>query len=176
MSRHHHGRYYHIHRRRRHFHHHGPRPRLTSITIAVDGVWVREQQHRAGNFFSLLWYFLVNQGKDTLMLNVTVGHSAALSIVYLDQNGNPMLTTPTPDPATPPATNPTWTDAPSAAGVDTLTSNADGTATLAALAPGSDNVSVTVTVGGVAFSASLAVAVAAPPQVLTSIAINSVVS
>ena len=153
------------------YRHHGPRQRLTSIVIAVDGVWVR-RHHIPHYKRSLLWWLFGyhHQERIDVMLNVTVGHSAALSIIYQDQNGNPMLTTPTPD------SPPTWADAPSAPGVDTFVANADGTAALSANAPGTDSVTATVVVGGVSYTASLAVEVDAVPQVLTSIAINAVVS
>ncbi len=99
------------------------------------------------------------------MTTVTVGHTASLSISYFDANGNPMLTTPTPDAA------PVWSNGD--ATIDTLTASADGlTAQDVAIAAGSDTVSVSVVVGGVTFSATLAVVVQAPPQVLTSVAIN----
>lgn len=101
---------------------------------------------------------------------VNVGHTVNMSIVYLDQNGNPMVTTPTPDSA------PAWTDAPSAAGVDTLTVAPGGlTASLAALAVGSDVVSLEVVVGGVTFNATLPVTISAAPQVLTSVQIAATV-
>jgi hypothetical protein len=102
-------------------------------------------------------------------VKVTVGHSVAFSIVYLDQNGNPMLTAPTPD--SPPA----WSDTTSA--TETLTPAASGlTASAVALAAGTDVVSVSVTVGGVVFSATCDVEVDAAPQVLTSVEIAAVAS
>lgn len=99
-------------------------------------------------------------------VTVTVGHQVNCAIEYLDQNGNPMLVTPTPD------SPPTWTDAPSPAGDVTFTVGAGGlTATDVAVAPGTDVVSVSLSVGGVPFTAQLGVTIAAAPQVLTSIAI-----
>lgn len=165
-----HHRRYHVHRLRRRYHHHGPRQHLTSIVIAVDGTYAPRDCIYSGNLFSLLWYYFINQGKDTEMLTLTVGHSAALSIQYLDQNGNPMLAPQTPDAP------PTWANAPSAAGVDTFVANADGTASLSATAQGTDSVSVSVAVAGKTFTASLAVEVDPAPQVLTSVAINATVS
>lgn len=107
------------------------------------------------------------------MLQVNAGHSVDCSIVYLDQNGNPMLTAPASD--SPPA----WTNAPSAPGIDTLTVSPDGSsavlATNAADAAGSDTVSLVVVVGGKSFAASLGIAISAAPQVLTSVAIDGVV-
>lgn len=103
------------------------------------------------------------------MISVNVGHQVACTIIYLDQNGNPMLTTPTPD--APPA----WTNGNTA--VDTLTVAADGlTCQINALTVGSDTVSLSLAVGGKSFSASLSLAVQAAPQVLTSIAIGTTVS
>ena len=104
-------------------------------------------------------------------LTVNPGHTVELILVFLDANGNPMLTTPTPD--APPA----WTDAPSGSGVDTLTVAPDSlSAAMAALAPGTDTVSVALSVGGVQFSASIGITVSPAPQVLTSIEIQGTVS
>lgn len=103
------------------------------------------------------------------MANVTVsvGHTVDFALVFLDQNGNPMLVTPTPD------TPPTWTDTTPATG--TLTPAASGlTAQESALAVGTDTVSVTLTVGGVSFSASIDLTVQAAPQVLTSVQITGI--
>lgn len=108
-----------------------------------------------------------------MSLQITAGHSVDAAIGYLDQNGHPMLVAPTPD--SPPA----WTNAPSAPGIDTLTASADGStavlATNAADADSSDTLSVTVSVGGHSFSASLAIAISSAPQVLTSVVINGTV-
>jgi len=99
-------------------------------------------------------------------IDVTVGHKVTMNLVFLDQNGNPMLTTVTPDAV------PTWTDTTPATG--TLTAGADGlSATELAIAAGTDVVNVSVTVGGVAFAASLGITSTAVPQVLTSIQINA---
>ena len=100
---------------------------------------------------------------------VTVGHTDTLSIEYLDQNGNPMLTPVTPD------SPPTWTNSPSASGVDTFTPSGN-TAVLVAQAAGIDTVSVSVVVSGQTFLASDMITINAAPQVLTSIAIEESVS
>lgn len=101
------------------------------------------------------------------MTKITVGHTLALSISYLDQNGNPMLTTPAPDAA------PTWSNTTPA--TETLTASADGlTASAVALAAGTDSIALSLAVGGVTFQAALAVEVDAVPQVLTSVAIVGV--
>ena len=100
---------------------------------------------------------------------VTVGHIVNCSLVFLDQDGNPMVTTPTPDAP------PTWSDTTPATG--TLTAASNGlTASEAIIAAGSDTISVKLSVGGVAFSASVPVTASAAPQVLTSVAINTTVS
>lgn len=101
---------------------------------------------------------------------VTVGHSVALAIAYLDTNGNPMLVTPTPDaPAQ-------WTHSADAT-IDTLTVAADGnSASVATLAAGADTVSLALAVAGAAFTASLAIEIDAVPQVLGSIQIVATVS
>ena len=110
-------------------------------------------------------------GAKTIMnpITLSIGHSAALNIVYLDQNGNPMLVTPTPD--SPPA----WTN--SAPAVDTPAVGPGGlTATDTAVAAGTDTVNLSVVVGGKSFAASLGVTVSPAPQVLTSVAIAADVS
>jgi hypothetical protein len=118
-------------------------------------------------------FFIVNgiavelhENRGTYMATtITVGHSLDMAIGYLDQNGNPMLTTVTPD--APPA----WTNL--QPGVFKLTPSADGlTCTGDGLAAGTDTVSLAAAVGGKGYSATLAVEVDAAPQVLTSIVIN----
>lgn len=102
-------------------------------------------------------------------ITFSVGHTATLGIVYLDQHGNPMLVPPTPD------SPPTWAHATPATA--TLTPSADGmSATEAGVAAGSDSVSLSVTVGGLVFSATLPVTVSAEPQVLRSVDISSTIS
>jgi hypothetical protein len=101
-------------------------------------------------------------------VTVAIGHVVNLSIIYLDQLGNPMLVTPTPD------SPPVWTDAPVPAGCCTFVATGS-TAVDTAVAAGADTVGVTVTVGGVAFTASLGVVVSPAAQVLTSIEIGSTV-
>ena len=106
------------------------------------------------------------------MLNLTVGHTDTASIIYLDANGNPMLTTPVPDAP------PTWVDpAPPSPAVDTITPSADGnTCVIVATAPGTDTVNLSLAVGGKVFTASLQLNISAAPQVLTSVAIANSVS
>jgi hypothetical protein len=99
-------------------------------------------------------------------VTVSVGHNVQCSLVFLDQNGNPMLTTPTPD------SPPTWSD--STPATETLTAGGL-TASALAIAPGGDTISVSVSVGGVTFGATLGVTVTAAPQTLTSVSIAATV-
>lgn len=102
-------------------------------------------------------------------VTVSIGHTVACSLIFLDQSGNPMLTTPVPDAP------PTWSDTTPATG--TLTPSPDGlTANEVALAAGSDTISVSLAVGGVSFSASVGVVVSPAAQVLTSVQIATTVS
>src|ERR1700751_2797877 len=83
------------------------------------------------------------RGNVMSTVTVNVGHVVNCTIVYLDQNGNPMLTTPTPDSV------PTWSDTPSPAGCATVTVAPGGlTATDTAVAEGADVISLSLTVGG----------------------------
>jgi hypothetical protein len=97
-----------------------------------------------------------------MSVTLSVGHTLQMAIAFLDQAGNPMLTTPTPDTA------PTWSNTTSA--TETLVDNGL-TCVGTPVAAGSDTVSVNLAVGGVSFSATLRVTVQAATQVLTSIAI-----
>jgi hypothetical protein len=106
--------------------------------------------------------------EENLMTTLSVGHKLQLAILYLDQNGNPMVTTPVADAP------PSWTN--STPTTETLVVAGDGqTAVATAVAPGSDTINLSLDVGGVAFSATLAVTVQAAPQVLSSIAIDATV-
>src|ERR1700686_915625 len=73
-------------------------------------------------------------------VTVSVGHKVNCSLVFLDQNGNPMLVAPVPD--SPPA----WSN--STPATETLPS-AGLAATALALAAGGDTISVSVIVSGV---------------------------
>lgn len=95
--------------------------------------------------------------------SMNVGQTLPLSIAELDQNGQPMQSFVTPD------SPPTWTQSDTS---NTLTVAADGlTATLLAATVGTDTLSLTVIAGGKTFTATLDVAIAAAPQVLTSVEI-----
>jgi hypothetical protein len=139
----------HTHRRYRNHHRHIP-----VVIFAVNGVAIR-----------LHPYIRIR-----LMITVNVGHEVLCTIEQLDQNGNPMLTAVVAD------SPPSWSDTPATPPVDTFTPAADGSsATLVATAVGTDTVNVSASFGGKTYTASLAVTIAAAPQVLTSIAIDGVV-
>ena len=102
------------------------------------------------------------------MVTVTVGHKINCSIGFLDQNGNPMLPKPTLD------ATPSWNNTTPAS--ETLVAAPDGlTAVATALAAGSDEIDLSVTVGGAVFKALVAVTVQAVPQTLGSVVINTTV-
>ena len=97
-----------------------------------------------------------------MALTLNVGQQVQLSLSYLDQNGQPMTVMPDSPPS--------WSAGNPA--TDALTVVADGSSAIdVALAAGTDTVGVTVVVGGRSFAASLALTVAPPPQVLTSVEI-----
>lgn len=104
-------------------------------------------------------------------VTVNVGHTVTCTYIFLDQNGQPMLTPVTPDsPAT-------WTDTPSAAGVDTNSVSADGTTdVVTAAAAGSDTVGLSVTVGGKTFTDSLLITITPAPQVVSGVQIQAAVA
>ena len=108
--------------------------------------------------------------------SVTVGHQVAFGWEWIDANGNPPpagTVLPVPD------STPTWADAPSAAGVDTFTSSADGsTALLVASAPGSDTVTFTAVFQGTTFTASdlVTISAAVVPFVPAGVQITSAVT
>lgn len=92
------------------------------------------------------------------------GKPLSLAIAFRDQHGNSMPTAPTPD------SPPTWTNTTPAD--ETLTVSTDGLSCQAtAVAAGTDEIDLTVIVGGKTFSASLAVTVTPEVPVLTSVEI-----
>jgi DMSO reductase anchor subunit len=98
------------------------------------------------------------------MTTLTIGHTLNLAIQELDQHGNPMLVPVVYDAA------PVWTN--SSPATETLSVSSDGkTATGTPIAPGTDTVSLSVSIGGQVFTATLAVEVNAAPQVVSSIVI-----
>jgi hypothetical protein len=102
-------------------------------------------------------------------ITLSVGHTVSFSILYLDQNGNPMLVAPVPD------SPPVWSDSTPATGTLVVAANGQS-AVETALAAGGDTVSLTVLVGGKSFAASVGLTVAAAPQVLSTVAIASIVN
>lgn len=97
------------------------------------------------------------------MLQNTVGSTLKLTIAFLDQNGAPMATTPTPDAP------PTWGNT---ATIETPTLvNGNLEDDLLGVAAGVDTLNVALAVGGVSFTATAPVTVGAAPQILTSIEI-----
>lgn len=98
-----------------------------------------------------------------MALTLEVGQTDALSITVLDSNGQP-IASPTFD--TPPA----WSNTTPA--TETLAAAADDlTATLTAVAVGTDVVNLSCSIDGAAFTASLDVTVTAAPQVPASVEI-----
>ena len=104
---------------------------------------------------------------------ISVGHTDTIMINYLDKNGNPMLVNPTLD------SPPVWaiTSTPQSPTPDAITYDPSNTvAVMQALDPGSVNVSVTVKIGGKAFSAQDTITIDPAPQVVTSISLNHYIS
>ncbi len=114
--------------------------------------------------------FLLHPNEENcIMTTAIVGQTITYAIGYLDTAGNPMTSPPTPDSA------PAWTQTDPA--TDTLTAAADGnSATALTLAAGTDSISVSLSVGGVSFTASDAVTVTAAAQKLGSIVLNATVA
>ena len=111
------------------------------------------------------------QPEETIRMAVTlsIGHTLAMSLSFVDQHGNPMLTPVTPD------SPPVWSDTTPA--TETLAVAADSmSATGTPLAAGGDTVNVSVVVGGQTFTASLDVTVTPEAQVVSGVAINATVS
>ena len=103
-------------------------------------------------------------------VTVAIGHQVQMTIEYLDQNGVVMVITPTPD------SPPSWTDAQNPAGDMTLVVAADSmSAVETAVSAGGDVVTLGLSVGGVAYSATLPITISPAPQVLTSIDIVATV-
>jgi hypothetical protein len=144
-----------------------PKREVHSVVLMV--LVERKGKHRWCDTWNRQFYQLQPNKRIHIMTDVVVGHEIVNTIVYLDQNGQPMLVTPAPDSA------PVWTNL-AAPTIDTMSVSADGsTDTVTAVGAGVDSLTVTVTVGGVQFTAVEQISVSAAPQVLTSVAINSVV-
>jgi hypothetical protein len=143
------------------------RHHFVSVYLVVITLQSKSHRHRQRN---VNYYRLYPNEEVKFMSAVSIGHTVVDSIVYLDQNGNPMLVTPVPD------SPPVWTNI-AAATVDTMTVSADGsTDTINALAAGVDTITVNVIVGGKTFTATQQLSIAAAPQVLTAVAIDGVVN
>jgi hypothetical protein len=139
-------------------------------------MWRRLHLHRLHRH-PLPWVVLTVGGVSLLLTpnqeiimgtKLSMGHTLALAIAYLDQNGNPLLVAPIPDAP------PTWSN--TTAATETLAASADGlTCVGTPLAPGNDTVSLGLVVNGVSFAATLGVEVDPAPQVLTAVAIAATV-
>jgi hypothetical protein len=87
-----------------------------------------------------------------------MGKTLPLSLAYFDQYGNPMKTKPTLDAA------PHWSNTTSA--TEAITGADDETGMAKAVAVGDDTICVSLSVGGVPFTAALDVTVDGPPVVV----------
>lgn len=93
-----------------------------------------------------------------------VGQTLPLSLAFLDQHGQPMTVQPSVD------SPPQWSNSNPAA--ETLSVAGDGlSATAVAIAPGVDTITVSVSVGGQSFQATLDVSVTEAGQKLTNVQI-----
>ena len=112
---------------------------------------------------------LLHPNEENFMTTIlTIGHKLGLAIQVLDQHGNPYLAPVSYDAA------PAWANANPE--VETLAVATDGqTATGTPVAPGLDTVSLSFSIGGKVFNATLAVEVDAEPQVATSAVIVATV-
>lgn len=109
---------------------------------------------------------LTPEEKLHMAVTLSVGHKLNISIVFLDQNGNPMKSDPTLDAV------PQWSNTTPA--TETLAVDASSlTATATSVVAGTDTVNVSLTVAGNVFQTALDVTVEEAPQVLTSIALNA---
>ena len=127
-------------------------------------------RHRPSGVRVLLWLVVVikhHRKRRQLMgqpATVVAGHEVIATYVVTDQNGQPMVTQP---PLDAPAS---WTDTLSVPGVDTNAVSADGTQdVIQAVAPGTDTVGVSVTIGGKTFTDSALLTVSPAPQVASGV-------
>jgi hypothetical protein len=146
-------------------HHHGHHHYHQHLTCIMLVVTVHNGRHHHNRTYEI--FLTANRRSNLANVIVTVGHTVSFALVFLDQNGNPMLTTPVPDAP------PVWTDTTQATGTLTASGN---TASEVANAAGSDTVNVALSVGGVAFTASIGITVQAAAQVLTSVGITATVA
>ncbi len=142
---HHHHRRFHHHRSHRRHHHH------IRVALVIGNVAVE----------------LIPNGVIHMAYTLDVGKSENLAIEYLDQEGKPMLVTPTPD------SPPVWAQTNPAA--ELLTPAPDGNTAVATgnQVGGADTIQMTVMVGGISFQATVDATVNAvvPSQTLTSVGI-----
>jgi hypothetical protein len=133
--------------------------------------WPWESYHRRRHHnWRVIERRILQPGENTLMdITTSVGHTVTYAINFLDALGNPMVATQVPDAP------PTWGDAPAPAGCATFTAGGLS-ATDLCNAAGLDTVTVTLSVGGTAFTATSIVTISAAPQVLTSIELVPTVS
>lgn len=104
-----------------------------------------------------------------MAVTLSIGHTVALSLVFVDQHGNPMLMPVVPD------SPPTWSDTTPA--TETLAVAADSMSAIGTpLVAGNDTVNVSVVVGGQTFAASLDVTVTPEAQVASGVTIAATVS
>lgn len=145
-------------------HHHHRHPHL--FFFVVLRVEIREADR-----FYFEERILTPNGVTTMNpVTFNVGHTDTMSIAYFDALGNPMLTPPMPDAP------PTWTDTTPATATLTAVGPSNLTATEVGIAAGSDTVTLSLSVGGVAFTATQVVNVTAAAQVLTSIGIVNTIA
>jgi hypothetical protein len=138
------------------------------LIIDVDAHLRHHHHHHHRKGTKYVTFLTANRRTHLTNVIVTVGHTVSFTLVFLDQNGNPMLTTPTPDAP------PVWTDTTPATG--TLTPAPSGlTASELTTTVGSDTVNVALTVGGTSFSGTIDLTVQSVPQVLTSVQIAATV-
>lgn len=150
----------HPHQRNRYRHHHSHRQHHR---------YYGEYCHKNPKYHPTRVVFLAPGETIVSTVNSNVGHTVSMTLLFLDQNGNPMLATPAPDAP------PVWTQTTPA--TDTLTAAASGlTAQSVALVVGTDEVDVDLKVGGVDFKALIDLNVQAAPQVLTSVQIAATVA
>src|SRR5271155_987433 len=92
--------------------HHG-HPHGIGVVISVRRKVHHHQHHRRWRVVQIIH---LEPGENTMAapVMVSIGHQVQASIEYLDQNNNPMQTTPVPDAP------PSWVDAQSPAGDMTL--------------------------------------------------------
>lgn len=133
------------------FHHHGRHPyRRVRPVLIIRGIAIELQPEEELHMAAI----------------IRVGQTDEMSIIYLDQDGQPMDAPAVLD------SQPVWSNSNPVS--ETVMASADGmTSTQTGLEVGNDTIGLSVTVGGHDFTASLSVSIEPPAQVLTSIQIKS---